>query len=63
MAVKSTSIYIDEALIKRLEERARQTRRSRNSLFIEGVEMVLESFDQAEREQTQNNKQKAGKQK
>jgi len=59
MAGKSTSIHISEALIKRLDERAGKIRRTRNWLIIEGIEMVLESYDKEETEQAQ----KAGKKK
>jgi predicted transcriptional regulator len=60
MAGKSTSIHISEALIKRLDERAGKIRRTRNWLIIEGIELVLESYDKDDLEKADNYK-KAGK--
>jgi hypothetical protein len=47
MPNRTIAVHTTELNIKRLDEEAKKIRRSRNSLINEGIEMVLESLDDA----------------
>jgi predicted transcriptional regulator len=47
MANKTYAVHTDTQNIKRIDEWAKELRRSRNSIINEAIEMVLEHYDAA----------------
>lgn len=45
MAGKTYAIHTTEEIIRRVDQHAERIRRSRNSLIVEGIEILLEIMD------------------